>query len=177
MPGKTSFAIAIAIAVLVLNPLFACRTSGPAFTFGASEMRAAIEGTWVVEMPATGDRPAHDIMLSITHAGATPTRSSSIDLIRPAVACSHRTLVASAEACADETTMKLAVSHVALLAPIPITGTFRVAGLDFTIGTLELTLDDATLVADVNTRGEAHRVRVYHADRTSDATLTRVTRR
>jgi hypothetical protein len=158
--GKAS-ALAVGAVMLLIDPLFACRAPTTPFRFGEAEVRAAIEGTWVVHMPP--DHATRTVVLAIgMQRAATPAR----------VACSRRTMIRSAHACGDSTEVKIEVA--ALFNRTPITGTFHAHGLDFGGGDLVLQIDDAMVHARIDEHGEAERVLVYRDDRRDPATMQRI---
>ncbi|HEX4403687.1 MAG TPA: hypothetical protein VH560_02595, partial [Polyangia bacterium] len=76
-------------------------------------------------------------------APAQEARARGRALVRAAYACGNRTLVASASACIDSSSMPLAVTFVsgdASFATGPFSGTFIVESTTFTEGGLELTI-------------------------------------
>ncbi|MBA3455413.1 MAG: hypothetical protein H0T42_20135 [Deltaproteobacteria bacterium] len=140
----------VGIAALVLNPFFGC--GDESFRYGADEMRAAIEGTWKLTVPADGTTPAQETVFSISQA-ATPAEQHSRgrSAITEAAACVQRSLVKSAGACLDSTEMPI---EVKLLAGGAATkGTFEVFGFKFTEGMLRIELGTSHLRATVAADG------------------------
>ncbi len=84
---------------LTAPPVFT-DTSGTGFQFGEPEMRAAVEGTWTLEVPQTGATP-RALTFAIQRAGAPARASLDPGWIRSAAACGNRTFIKSAEACLD----------------------------------------------------------------------------
>jgi hypothetical protein len=145
------------IAVFLLNPSFAC-SDEPTFQFGAAEMRDAVEGDWSFAIrPAVG--AATQVTVHVDQAGPPATasaRASGVALVRAAHACGTRTLVKSAGACIDVTEMPLAVTYVsgdAAFATAAMSGVFRVDGLTFGPGDLELMVGPYQIVARLNADG------------------------
>jgi hypothetical protein len=154
-----SLALLSAVAFFLVSPGFACGpgSDDPEFHYGAAEMRGVIEGDWAVTMtPAGGEPMAYTVHLQqATKAPASAGRRTRGGLIRAAYACGARTLVASASACIDTTTMPLDVT----LAPggssvngTP-TGSFQIMGTTFGRGYLGLTFGDWTLSAEIDPDG------------------------
>ena len=103
----------VALAVFLVNPGFAC-SDEPAFTFGATEMRAAVAGDWSLTITPAGGS-ALEVTIHLDQAAApatTAVRVPGASLVRAAHACGTRTLVKSADACIDRTEMPLAVDYV-----------------------------------------------------------------
>src|SRR6185503_3028793 len=99
-PGMRKVVGLVAIAFFFLNPGFACGPAGPEFQFGAPEMRAAVEGDWLVTItPEGGSTLSYHLSLAqAASAPATASRPAGRHLLRAAHACGTRTLVASASA-------------------------------------------------------------------------------
>jgi hypothetical protein len=135
---------AFPIALFFLDPSFAC-TSEEEWQFCSAAMRGAVEGEWTFNITPAGGTPvqAHVRIAQATQGKATTARARPIALVRPAYACGSRTLLASASACVDVTEMPLDVSFIdgdATLSGGPLSGTFKVYGLAFTTGYLELAI-------------------------------------
>lgn len=146
-------ALSLALLAFFLNPGIACVSSEePDFKYGEAEMKAAVEGTWVLTLRAS-DGTLSETTLQIAQSGAaqammSPSGSGSqrTGVIRSAAACGSRTFVKSAGACMDTSVMPL---EVALVGSSPgfenalLTGKLYVDGLTFTHGRLSLELADA----------------------------------
>ena len=147
---KRLLVVVLGLAALVLNPFFGC--GNETFRYGADEMRVAIEGTWKLTMPAAGTQPAREILLSISQA-AEPTQHHSrrSGMVSDAAACAQRSLIKSAAACVDSSEMPLDVKLLA--GDGPAKGMFRVHGLTFTSGRLQLELGTASVDARVASNG------------------------
>lgn len=146
MMRKIVLGVAATVA-FAMNPAFVgCGGTDLSYSFGAKEMSAAIAGTWTL----TAQGRTHTFTLAQTTSDvqgrATPAFFSE------AAACSHRTLVASAAACADSTDMPLLVrfadgsEHVAR-------ASFVVFGFTFTKGLLNLEIDGLGMTAWVTPDG------------------------
>ena len=161
------------LATVVTSPLSACRGGQPAsFTFGTDEVRAAIEGTWILSLPATSSTPTRTLAVRIEIAQAPQHSAARPGLIASAYACSTRTLIKSAAACIDVTKVALVVT--ALDGDIATAqGALDVYGLSFHNSRLELLLDDVPVSAMVSPAGEATDVRVATLE---GGTLTRTAR-
>lgn len=125
------------VATFLVDPTFACGPGEPEFHYGATEMRAAAEGTWTfVIAPDTGASPL-ELTVKVeqaTQSAGTQARSAGRGLLRRAEACGTRTLVKSANACFDLTQMPLAVTFVSgneAFAQAKLVGIFDVYGLTF----------------------------------------------
>ena len=141
----------VALTALLLNPFYACSDLfGP--DFGATEMRAAVEGTWRVTLP---DRT---VTIRVVQGGKAEQQSAA-SLIRPAVACGHRTFVKSAEACMDVSELPLEVTELGNAARS--VGRFMVFGTSFRIGELVLDLGTTHVRAMVAPDGKTSEATVH----------------
>ena len=147
----------VPVAVFFLNPSFAC-SDEPAFQFGATEMRAAVEGDWSFTITPDGGA-ATQVTVHVEQAAtasATAARPTGAALVRAAHACGTRTLLKSAGACAELSEMPLAVSYIsgdAAFSSAALSGTFRVVGLAFRSGDIELTIGPYQILSRVSADG------------------------
>jgi hypothetical protein len=140
----------IPLAFFFLNPSFACGPAddAPQFHYGAVEMRAAVEGVWSFAIMPEGAAGPIKVMVKVQQAASAPgaeahASATGRSLIRPAHACGSRTLVRSAGACVDISTMPLTVTFVdgdASFASAPMSGAFEVMGTEFDAPSTELQL-------------------------------------
>jgi len=160
---------AFPLAVFLLNPNLACGVAQPEFHYGATEMRAAVEGDWTFTF-TSADGSSTQVTLHLAQAPApiaSRLRGHGGHLIRSAEACGTRTLIKGAEACIDLTEMPLAVTYEAgdpsFAAPeARLSGNFTVYGLEFTGGTLRLGLEplgSVELEVDLNADGSVRATR------------------
>jgi hypothetical protein len=147
----------ILAAFFFLNPGVACMPDEPEWQYGASELRAAIEGDWALTLTPTGGEP-QDYVITLKQAKAAPasaSRGTGLPFVRAAHACNDRTLLASANACESGTVMPLSVT-LAQGSPA-VNGTpsasFNVRSLVFTQGDLFLMLGDRHVSATVSADG------------------------
>lgn len=156
MMTKKLAALVLGLAALVLDPFFACSAVAPGFEFGADEMRAAVEGTWTITVPAGGkDAPAVAYQVVIAQR-ASVARLDEHSLVAPAAACGTRSLVRTAGACLDATKMPLDVQIVKGPATAaPSKGELVVYGKRFRNGRIELTLAGNEMRAMVDAEGTA----------------------
>lgn len=171
---KHAILFAIGIASLVLHPFFGCGAKED-FRYGAADMRAAIEGTWKLTLPATEKNPVTELVMTISQ-GAEPTQdkhSRRRGLVADAAACAERSLVRSAGACVDMSVMPL---DVKLLASTSIVraGVFRVTGLRFIAGHLTFELGNWYLSARVTPDGSITKV-TTNGSMATGATMVRMT--
>src|SRR6185369_9810377 len=131
-------------AFFFLNPNVGCGSDEPQFQFGAAEMRGAVEGDWSFTITPSGGGATH-VTVHIAQAAAvvdgSTARTPGRTVLRAAYACGGRTLVRSAGACIDVSEMPLTVSVVSgdpVFSGAAMSGTFRVYGLSFAFGDLEL---------------------------------------
>lgn len=167
MPRKLLVAI-LGFLALVLSPA-GCGLFGPSYHYGAGEMRAAVEGTWTLEVDG---KTIEFRLTQATHASrATP------GLVQTAAACSDgRTFVRSAHACVDEVNTKMPL-EVELIAGLtlakPTTGEFRVSGEHFREGRLSVDLGDLLLDATLAPDGTVTDAHVWRDTQRFAATLAR----
>ena len=134
----------LAVAALVLNPFYAC-VANRDFQFSANEMAAAVEGTWTLTLE---DR---SYIFHIAAASEAKQKHSSASFVPSAHACGNRTLVKSAAACEDTTTMPVIVN----LSGTTTDGEFRVHGTRFVEGELVIEIANHSIYARVNADGTA----------------------
>jgi hypothetical protein len=125
-------AVATAVSVLVLDPM---GLIGPDFEFDATHMRAAIEGTWKLTFTNEAGQ-TKTIKLSIRQAGAAEQHGGRA-AVRESRACGNRTMVRSAAACVDSSSMPLEIVVLEGDAQAA-TGRFMVTGTTFTAGHLDI---------------------------------------
>jgi len=133
---------ALGLAVLILNPFYACHL-GPSFTYSAKDMKAAVEGTWTLTVEHQTysfhiKQSTHDPM----------QKQSSRSLVPSANACGTRSFVATASACIDFSRMPLVVT----LTGETTDGVFIIEGTTFREGNLVIEVAghqiDATVAPD-----------------------------
>ena len=140
------------------NPNLGCVSPDePQFQYGAAEMLAAITGNWTFTItPSGGTATAMTVQFDeADNAPGATTHASASALIREAHACGSRTLVKSAGACIDVSSMPLAITFVSgdpSLMTASLSGSFIVSGTTFQGGLLELWVGsyqiDASLLPD-----------------------------
>ena len=134
----------LGLAALVLNPFYACSTER-AFRFSATEMRAAVEGTWTLEL---ADR---SYIFHIEQATEAKQQHSQRSVVGHAHACGKRTLVKSASACLDTSTMPVVVN----VSGTTTDGVFVVYGTTFRDGDLVIEVAGQAIRANVMPDGTA----------------------
>jgi len=151
MMRKVLLGVAAALA-FAMNPAFiGCGGSSLSYTFGATEMSAAVAGTWTL----TGKGKTHTFTLAPKTADVHGRAGAGF--FTDAAACSQRTLIASASACVDSTDMPLLVTfpdgtiHTA-------TGQLVVFGFDFAKALLHLTIDDIDVSVWITPDGTIERM-------------------
>jgi hypothetical protein len=141
-----------------LNPTFACGPAEAEYQYGASEMRAAVEGTWSFSLTPV-DGPPTQVTVRLEQAPTAPAsmaRASGRALVRAAQACGTRTLVKSAGACDDISQMPLVVTYVSgdsAFSTAPLSGNFNVYSTVFTSGELQLKVGSYQISSQVNADG------------------------
>jgi hypothetical protein len=146
------------LAFFFINPSVGCGTDAPQFQYGAAEMQTAIAGTWTFDITPAGGT-AMTVTVQIDEADTAPAVTAQVSgrsLIRAAHACGSRTLVKSAGACTDSSSMPLAVTFVSgdpSVMSAPLSGAFIVQGTTFQSGMLELTVGPYSLMATVSPDG------------------------
>jgi hypothetical protein len=156
------------IAFFFLNPNIGCGSDEPPFQYGAAEMRATVEGDWSFTITPTGGA-ATQVTVHVEEAAAvdgSAARAPGRALLRAAYACGGRTLVRSASACIDMSEMPLTVSYVtgdSMFSGTTMFGRFRVYGLLFASGDLELTIGPYQILSQVNADGSFANARLGQA--------------
>ncbi len=145
----------VPVTAFFLNPSLACvGTDQPQFQYGAAEMQAAIAGNWTFTIAPNG-ATATAVTLQFDEASNVPgatAQAAGRSLIRAAHACGTRTLVKSAGACTDDTSMPLAVTFVSgetSLMNAVLSGVFRVSGTTFQGGLLEVMIGSYQIEASL----------------------------
>ena len=145
----------VPVAFFFLNPNVGCASPDePQFQYGATEMLAAIAGTWTFTIAPNG-ATATSMTVQFDEADSVPgatAQASRRSLIRAAQACGSRTLVKSAGACSDFTSMPLAITFVSgdpSLMSAPLSGGFIVSGTTFQGGWLELSVGSCQIEASL----------------------------
>jgi len=148
----------VPIAFFFVNPSVGCGSDEPPFQFGAAEMRAAVEGDWSFTITPSGEAPLQ-VTVHVDQAAAVDglrARAPGRALVRAASACGGRTLVKSAGACIDASEMPLTINYVSgdsVFSGATMSGTFRVYGLLFASGDLELMIGPYRILSQVNADG------------------------
>jgi hypothetical protein len=147
---KTLVVAAVLVSTLVITPYFMAE-AGPGFSFGEREVRAAIEGQWTLQLT---DRK-HELKIELARKATRSERETG--WIRSASACSHRSLVRSAEACLDSTEVELIIR---VAGAAPNRGDLRIIGKSFERGHLSFELGGQEVAGMVSSAGKATEVRV-----------------
>ena len=122
---KKLIGIAIIGVLVAVNPMF--RMIVHDYSYSEADMRHAVEGAWTLT-------PEHAAPIHFT-ATERSMHAAREGLIRSAGACGERSFVHTAGACMDFSTLDLAIAS----SDVSIDqATFRVVGLDFQKGELEL---------------------------------------
>lgn len=155
----------LAAGLFFLNPTFACGINDPEFRYGATEMRAAVEGNWSFAITSPQMPSPKNVVVRLqqdTKAQESASRSLRGTLIRSAHACGTRTLINTAAACIDLTQMPLAVTFISGdddFRDANMTGSFRVNGLVFGTGELDPRIGDYAIHGQVGTDGTVSNLR------------------
>jgi hypothetical protein len=179
-------ALSLALLTFFLNPGVACTSSEePTFTFGEAEMRAAVEGTWLLTLRSS-DGSFSDTTLQIAESSkaqafrtTTPSGHYRTGVIRSASACGSRTFVKSAGACTDLSDMPLDVTFVSgnpRFQNALLSGRFLVGDLTFVRGMMNLGLGDVSLGATVAPDGTASPLGGASSDGSTVVSLMRTAR-
>jgi len=151
---KRTVITAVALAVLVLNPVFGLLSG---YDFGAPELRAAVEGTWQLTIASPG-APPRTVTFTLAQGAEAPDvhATRTLSLVRPAAACGRRSLVKAASACRDSTELSLDVTMIAdgKPQPRPGRGMFVVTGTRFHTGELLALVGGVSLRATLTPAGE-----------------------
>jgi len=155
---KKTLLAAIGLTAMIVNPFFACDfgDEDTSFHYTEADMRAAIEGTWRLQLPAHGKIPAREIKLSIREAkGAMEQHAAHhAGLVRTASACSQRSFVRTAGACMDESDMMLDVRVAGTKAGDGWSGRLIVPGMRFHTAWAELHVEDFDVSAQIKPNGD-----------------------
>ena len=175
------FSVVFGIGVLVLSLSWWTDTERrpPSYDFTESEMRAAVEGTWKLELVRKLDgKPEERHTLTFAVVQATrklepiETHSRRASLIRRAEACGNRTLVRTAGACFDSTTMPLQIVLYEL--PLPVRGQLHIADNFWHHGSFDVMIGNIKIRAEMTKK---HGMGFVRANEGYIATLTRIARR
>ncbi len=110
----------VGLAVFLVNPRFVQGVLMEDDAFDApiaGQMRAAVEGEWLLELPDYVDIDPHQIRFEVRQAGPERRSTAPSGLVQEAAACGHHTLVRSAGACLDAWEMPLEFELIAGPAP------------------------------------------------------------
>jgi hypothetical protein len=145
--------ITVALGAFLLNPMVACQSeeSEPEFTYGETEVRAAVTGTYQGTLAGTGET------ITVTLDEATASNTTATQSLRN-VQCGTRSFIKPAAACVSMTQMAVIGTLTASNGSVPngnFTGTFSVYSRLLTTGDLSLTTASgdslrATYNADAN---------------------------
>jgi hypothetical protein len=157
-------ALFLAVLGFFLNPGIACVSSDePDFKYGEAEMKAAVEGTWLLTLRAT-DGALSETTLQIAESSkaqammspTVPGRSYRTGVIRSAAACGTRTIVKSAGACIDASEMPLDIVVTGgdpRFQGVSSSGGLTIPSTYFTQGMLYLKLGDFSVMFNVAPSG------------------------
>ena len=124
-------------------------------------MTAAVEGTWSFAILPDGASTPITVTVHVAQAAAAPAAAAlapTRSFIRAAHACGNRTLVKSAGACLDSSTMPLAVTFLSgnpLFANAAMSGTFEIYTTAFATAetNLEFVLGGYLIVSQLTPEG------------------------
>ena len=143
-------------AAFLLNPAACASDAEQAdYQYGDAEMRMAVEGIWklTVGHPTGG---ANVFTFRLAQAYGTPSASRG-GLVRQAMACGSRTLVRTASACVDVTTMPLTgqvIEGDEQAKTSIVKGELMVAGLTFTQAQLTVEIGSRKLFGQLSSDGK-----------------------
>jgi hypothetical protein len=179
---RTPLVLLLGLAAFMLNPAFACApNSNDEFQYGASELRAAVEGTWQVTLNPNG-QPTSMVTIRIEQGTGQPSAlhgGTGVRLVRAAAACGTRTLVRPAGACVSITVMPLGGSVQGgdeTLRAAMVSGQFEVPGIAFSEGWIELEIGPHRLRGTLSPTGVASDVTLWDATGAANGSvaLTRI---
>jgi hypothetical protein len=157
-------ALVLAVLGFFLNPGFACSPSDePQFHYGEPEMKAAVEGTWLLTLRAS-DGTLSETTLQIAESSkaqawlspTAPGGSYGTGVIRAAAACGSRTFVKAAGACTDGSEMPLDIVVTGgdpRFQGVSSSGGLSVPSTYFTQGMLSLKLGDFSVMFNIAPSG------------------------
>lgn len=135
----------IATTALLINPMVACDSSEDEYAFGEADMRAAVKGTYVGQLPATGET----ITLELDEATVAPSGTAATQSVKR-IQCGTRTFVQTAAACMSTTEMPLQGSITSSGTTIASgdlqSGTFFIMSRVLDGGTVTLKLPDGAQI-------------------------------
>jgi hypothetical protein len=150
--------VLVAAAAFLFNPT-ACSTDPAAnYRYGAAEMRAAVEGNWLVTTVGTDAAASFTVHLE---QAAGPVTARRLAFIRPAMACGSRTLIKGAAACVDVSQMPLTgkvIDGDQALRAMKVDGQLVVAGLTFSQGDLTLRIGGRSFIGQLSKDGVVSQV-------------------
>jgi len=139
----------VATTVLLINPMVGCNSSEdePEFTYGETDMRDAVTGTYVGVLAATGET----VTLELDEATVAPSGTNATQSTK-SLQCGTRTFIKPAAACDSGTEMPLqgniASSGTKIVSGDLKAGSFVIMSRLLDGGNLSLTLaDGATITA------------------------------
>ena len=169
----------LGLAFFFLNPALACGPGDPDYEYGATEMRAAVEGKWTLAVDSEGQQTSVTVLVQQATMFAPVAAQSSArhSLVRSAAACGGRTLVKAAGACIDLSQMPVAVTFVdgdpSLMAEKGA-GIFTVYSLRFDTGELAFQFGGYNVVSTISQAGVPSGPRLGPNGKQGTVTLTRV---
>jgi hypothetical protein len=177
-------ALFLAVPTFFLNPGIACSPVDDEahFQYGEAEMRAAVEGTWQIDLLASNGSQSN---ATVQIVEATERKDGSAflrsgkqrGLIRSAAACGGQSFIKSAGACTTESRLALEVAYVSgdqRFQNAGMSGDFMIGSETLIPGRLELQLGDVRVSATVTPKGTASDLYTYASEGTTVAALTRL---
>jgi hypothetical protein len=166
----------LALVGFLVNPSVGCAPEDPEFNYGAAEMRTMVEGTWELGL-RNADGSSSTVVVTVAQgAGEKTAAGRPFGLVRPAMACSSRSLVRDANACIDTTSMPLDVTLVSKdsgYSPASLSGSFTIHSLKLGPGQISIKLDNLSVSGRVGTDGTVTMLSAYGV---AGVTLTSLTR-
>ena len=169
----------LGLAFFFLNPALACGPGDPEYQYGATEMRAAVEGKWNLAVDSEGQQTSVTVLIqqAMMFGSATAQTAARRRLVRSARACGGRNLLKAAGACIDLSQMPVAVTFVdgdpSLMAEKG-TGIFTVYSLRFDTGELALQFGGYNVVSTISQAGVPSDPRLGPTGKQGTVALTRV---
>jgi hypothetical protein len=161
-------AIAAAALFFFVNPGFGCSDQDAEYQYGEAEMKAAVEGTWVLTLGEAAGPSNETITVRVVQGRVAQASRNQAPgrrgFIRTASACGTRTFVASANACIDSSDMPLDVTWVDgpdSYKSAALSGSFAVLSLVFTRGQFGLSFGSVSFYADIAPDGSVLTVHGY----------------
>lgn len=131
--------VVLGLGTFLLNPSFGCISGEEEWDYDREDLQAAVVGTWKVTTPDG------EALLVLAPAPAASATGAAKTFVKSAFACGDRSFYKSAAACISSSSLALTGQISGSQTPPgnnSVRGQFRVYGLKFTQGRVELMLPE-----------------------------------